>query len=404
VQNLRWRIPRAPIVLDADLNDWNCLSFKAQTPFRPSNMAEAGNVVSGEAWTEFAIYNGGNWNGIDDHSIAVGFAWQPAALYCGIKVVDDTHENAGSGWDGDSVQVAFADGTRTGSLILYNYGLTDDGSHVLHHQAHPCPSADNCTDAAMERFDSDHLTIYEIVFPAHSLGQDILTAGYQFGIGLCVNDGDTDVDGHRGQKGWSGWGAYSIMFGKDAAETGLAILDSPGYCDSMSNWAPVTTAPDELVGIEVGDLRWDIPMAPITLDASLEDWNCLYFKAQTPFRPCNGADEGNAYAACHEPWTEFAEYNGGHWNGIQDHSIAVGFAWQPHSLYCGIKVVDDTHENGNSGWNGDSVQIAFGPEHRASGAGGSLILYNYALTNARVSGQLRLGDTQCFSALAYARA
>ena len=48
----------------------------------------------------------------------------------GIKVIDDTHENKGSGWDDDSVQVAFSpaaswtDGSkRTGTEILYNYGL-----------------------------------------------------------------------------------------------------------------------------------------------------------------------------------------------------------------------------------------------------------------------------------------
>ena len=52
------------------------------------------------------------------------------ALWMGIKVIDDTHENKGSGWDGDSVQVAFSpaaswtDGSkRTGTEILYTYGL-----------------------------------------------------------------------------------------------------------------------------------------------------------------------------------------------------------------------------------------------------------------------------------------
>ena len=72
------------------------------------------------------------------------------------------------------------------------------------------------------------------------------------------------------------------------------------------------------------------------------------FKAQTPFRPCNhGTDaEGTCsgagcgrdasgvaptgIAACSDtPVTEFDEFNGGIHNGIDDHSVAIGMAWQP---------------------------------------------------------------------------
>ena len=75
----------------------------------------------------------------------------------------------------------------------------------------------------MERFESAKLTIYEMRFPAHSLGVDSFSAGYAFGLGVCVNDGDTDGTG-AGQKGWSGWGPYSIVFGKNSASTGLVTL------------------------------------------------------------------------------------------------------------------------------------------------------------------------------------
>ena len=172
----------------------------------------------------FAEYNGGIHNGINDHSIAIGLAWEPWAVWCGIKVIDDTHENGGSGWDGDSVQMAFGPAERAGTMILYNYGLTDDGTNIVHHQRHPCPDTSNCTDAAMERLDDVGITIYEMVFPPHSLGVDVFFAGYQFAVGICVNDGDTDVENHRGQKGWSGWGAYSIVFGKNVAGLGVATL------------------------------------------------------------------------------------------------------------------------------------------------------------------------------------
>ena len=54
---------------------------------------------------------------------------------------------------------------------------------------------------------------------------DVYTAGYQFGLGICVNDGDTGGEGadlteaHTGQKGWSGWAPYGIVYGKQVRKT-----------------------------------------------------------------------------------------------------------------------------------------------------------------------------------------
>ena len=45
----------------------------------------------------------------------------------------------------------------------------------------------------------------------------------QLGVGICVNDGDTEA-GQGGQKGWSGWGPYSAVYGKNAEECGLVTL------------------------------------------------------------------------------------------------------------------------------------------------------------------------------------
>ena len=60
-------------------------------------------------------------------------------------------------------------------------------------------------------------------FPAAVWGLDSLPAGAQAGIGLTINDGDTE-DGQGGQKGWSGWGPYSAVYGKNAEECGLVTL------------------------------------------------------------------------------------------------------------------------------------------------------------------------------------
>ena len=42
----------------------------------------------------------------------------------------------------------------------------------------------------MVRNEGTKTTIYEIVFPAHSLGQEMLTSGFSFGLSIVVNEGD----------------------------------------------------------------------------------------------------------------------------------------------------------------------------------------------------------------------
>jgi hypothetical protein len=76
----------------------------------------------------------------------------------------------------------------------------------------------------MERFEDVKITIYEFIFPAHSLGQDALTVGFSFGFGTCINDGDDGL-GQAGQGGWSGWSPYGIVHGgKQVENNGLATL------------------------------------------------------------------------------------------------------------------------------------------------------------------------------------
>jgi hypothetical protein len=252
VDDLRWDVPFVSgIVLDADLADWDNVAYKAQTLFRPCNNGEdaphaeppwaPATLDDGTTlrttcdFIAFSAIAGGTYDGIEDHSIAAALAWTPEALYLGVKVVDDVHQNPGpeaewngGGWNGDSVQVAFTSAVRTQSgaqnMILYNYGLHEDGSHTAHHESHPCPDESECTEATMERFEDSKLTVYEIIFPAHSLGLDQFEAGYQFGFALNVNDGDAEEEGQDGQKGFSGWAPYAIVYGREAENAGLATL------------------------------------------------------------------------------------------------------------------------------------------------------------------------------------
>ena len=118
---------------------------------------------------------------------------------------DEYHENGGGGWDGDSVQIGFANAAQDTITHLYNYGLSDEGEVVIHNEKGP-----GGTEAVIERDDESGTTIYELMFPASSIGLEGYKGGMQFGVGVCVNDGD---EGQEGQKGWSGWGPYTIAYG-----------------------------------------------------------------------------------------------------------------------------------------------------------------------------------------------
>jgi hypothetical protein len=151
------------------------------------------------------------------------------AFYIGVKVIDDSHENAaGSGWNGDSVQIAFTDSNRNTITHLYNYAWASSGETITHHeQGHPTTAPN--TEASIIR--EGTTTTYEIKIPSMAMtlatgGQWI--AGARFGVGVAVNDGDSGVDGEDigegGQKGWSGWGPYTVVYGKTASQAGLVTL------------------------------------------------------------------------------------------------------------------------------------------------------------------------------------
>jgi hypothetical protein len=219
--DMTYSAPNGAITMDGNLGDWGAGGVvMGQTPFLPS-----GTGCCGGGLTLFDEYAGGIWNGINDHSTAFSMAWDSSALYIGLKVVDDTHQlNGLSGWNGDSVQVVFADDTRSSVTHLYNYAIgSDTGEHVTHHENGPAG-----TEAAITRYEglgefSVSTTNYELKFPAACWGLDSLPAGAQAGIGLTINDGDTET-GQGGQKGWSGWGPYSAVYGKNAEECGLVTL------------------------------------------------------------------------------------------------------------------------------------------------------------------------------------
>ena len=253
---MQFTAPMAMINLDGNLDDWQCAPIKAQTPFYPFNkeggIGPAGATFAegthccGDELTMFDDRDGLTWNALDQSS-AISFAWDAGNFYIGVKVVDDSHENAaGSGWNGDSVQIAFTDSSKQRITHLYNYAWAASGEIVTHHeQGHP-EAAPN-TEAAIVR--QDTVTIYEIKIPAYALqtvtGTPTLAANTRFGVGIAVNDGDVGVNGEDigegGQQGWSGWGPYTVVYGKTPSQAGLVTLSQspPDACpqafECMSN-------------------------------------------------------------------------------------------------------------------------------------------------------------------------
>ena len=332
-EDMQYDAQAASITLDGDASDWADAEFKSQVPFE-----KGGELVL------FEEYGGGTWSGVEDHSSAVAFAWDASNLYIGVVVTDDTHQNGGSGWNGDSIQMVFANAAQDTVTHLYNYGLSDGGDVVIMNEKGPGGS-----EASITRDEDTATTLYEFSFPAASLGLDGYESGMQIGVGVCVNDGDTQ-DGQGGQKGWSGWGPYAAVYGKTASATGLVSL--------------VGEAPGDDLTLSAEDMQYDAQGASITLDGDASDWAAAEFKSQVPF------EKGGELVL-------FEEYGGGTWSGPADHSSAVAFAWDASNLYIGVVVTDDTHQNGGSGWNGDSIQMVF-----ANAAQDTVThLYNYGLSD-----------------------
>ena len=210
-----------PITIDGILDEWGGVPILADPKFAVPKGSGGGVAPH---YVLFEEYGGGTWSGPDDQTSAVQVAYDADNVYFGFVVTDDTHENAAhSAWNGDSIQLMIANGTRTGQVALYNYALGGvDGaidSTIIMHEAGP-----GGTTAVVTRDEATKKTYYEIQLPASSLGLTApLTAGTQFGLGMAINDGDTGP-GQAGQKGWGGLGAHSIVFGKTPGETALVTL------------------------------------------------------------------------------------------------------------------------------------------------------------------------------------
>ncbi|MBD3184071.1 hypothetical protein GF312_17435 [Candidatus Poribacteria bacterium] len=206
--------PEVSIAVDGDPADWAGIEPLIGVEFK----------TTADEWVVFEEYNGGVWNGPEDQTVSVAFAWDPSAIYIYIMVVDDEHQNNDSWFDGDAAQLVFADADRTAHTYLYNFALNDAQNEIL--IGNETAEAGGLTpdDVVIVRDDATNTTFYEARFAPAILGLDSLEMDMAIGVGICVNDGDVDTPG---QKGWGGWGPHAAVYGKNGDKTGLVILGAP---------------------------------------------------------------------------------------------------------------------------------------------------------------------------------
>lgn len=114
----------------------------------------------------------------------------------------------------------------------YNFALTGTGEIVAHKEQGHIGTRE--PQAMITRHPSLPITTYEIAIPAESLqrvtGMTTFMPNHKFGVGVAVNDGDIGVNGEDigegGQQGWSGWGPYTVVYGKNPQQAGLVTLTS----------------------------------------------------------------------------------------------------------------------------------------------------------------------------------
>lgn len=204
--------PMVAITVDGDDADWAGIEPLTGIEFK----------TTADEWVVFEEYDDGVWNGPDDQTVSVAFAWEPSALYLYISVVDDEHEHqSDSFWNGDAVQLVFADADRTAVTYLYNYALNDTQDGIILGNEQVEGDGMTVDDVAIVRDDGAGVTFYEAKFAPELLGLAAFEADMAVALGVCVNDGDFDTPG---QKGWGGWGPHAAVFGKNGDKTGLITL------------------------------------------------------------------------------------------------------------------------------------------------------------------------------------
>lgn len=167
-----------------------------------------------------------------DLSARLAVLWAPDALYLGLDVTDDVHDNDAAAdllWSADSLQVAFDMAGDGGHAYDgdddFELGWALGASGALHYRWTAPASAPPDTSTAAVRRDGAH-TRYEVRLPAGDLGRTSFAAGLEVGFTFLVNDADLE-----GREGWIEWTPGIGSF-KDPASFGLLRLVSGTAADA----------------------------------------------------------------------------------------------------------------------------------------------------------------------------
>ncbi|MBQ7651095.1 MAG: hypothetical protein IJS15_09060 [Victivallales bacterium] len=203
---------------------------KAKAILIDGRLDEWGNVlpvIVSDKTPECIKYSSAKYNGSEDCSAELRFAWDDENLYIAAKVKDDKHYQniRGSGlWAGDCIQFAVTDGgplpmsrsMDVSALNEFAISADDKGPFVFSWCSRDAGVQDNAKIAVTG---GNGEIIYEVALPWESINIPKPFPGKKLGLSFVVADNDGDS-----LRGWLEW-TPGIFGSKDCSAYGTVTLE-----------------------------------------------------------------------------------------------------------------------------------------------------------------------------------
>jgi hypothetical protein len=184
-------------------------------------------VILNDKTPDSIRYGSAKYNGPDDCSADLRFAWDKKNLYIAARVKDDRHYQIlrdKNVWSGDCIQFAVIDGgplppTRSQDLLSLNeFALAADSKGPFVYSW--CSREDGVQkDTKIAVTGGDGEIIYEVALPWNSINVLWPAPGKKLGVSFVVADNDGD-----GLRGWLEW-TPGIFVAKDCSAYGTLTLE-----------------------------------------------------------------------------------------------------------------------------------------------------------------------------------
>ena len=199
------------IKIDGKLDEWSDVS----------------PVILNDKTTDSIKFGGTKYNGPDDCSADVRFAWDEKNLYIAAKVRDNKHYQIirGSGlWSGDCIQFAVVDGGPMSPLhsqdlsALNEFAISadDKGPFIYSWCSREAGGQENAQIAVTG---GDGEIFYEVALPWDSINVSRPASRKKLGVSFVVADNDGE-----GLRGWLEWTPGIFIF-KDGSAYGTLTLE-----------------------------------------------------------------------------------------------------------------------------------------------------------------------------------